>query len=396
MRWLLFTLAACRVTTSTSDVPDARESPQASAQPAALATLPTAASAASPSVEGGPPPAPLRPDEALIADTLPRDSPGYTLSAAFRNVEVLGPVRGPEVNPVGLDAARRATEQRLAIDISPARMRVALGGHGFVLAPDTEVRARSDRYGHIVVWPGATAYRPLAPGSLRALLGERRLDVAPLSAAEMAPHDDGGRRIGIRMRKVDVTTRAARVAFEIGRLEGAGEGGVLLCRFLLDLVSAPPSTALCGPDELPVRAEIKWTNKGGIVFELTGYLRRTDVPATSLLVPPQTASYVAAAPPVGAFAPMLSTAELGALRLADVDVPTTGDALVLVNATLQLRVLYLDGVPVAWVSPSGRGELHGLRRGRYVAQWRTFLGDSVETPTTQLVPGLAQVGAMDH
>jgi hypothetical protein len=396
MRWFLLGLAACRATTSTSDVPDARESPQASAQPAALATLPTAASAATASVEGGPPPAPLRPDEALIADTLPRESPGYTLSAAFRNVEVLGPVRGPEVNPAGLEAARRATEQRLGIDISSTRMRVGFGGHGFVLAPDTEVRARSDRYGHIVVWPGATAYRPLAPGSLRALLGERRLDVAPLSAAEIAPHEDGGRRIGIRMRKVDVTTRAAKVAFEIGRLEAAGEGGVLLCRFLLDLVSAPPSTALCGFDELPVRAEIKWTNKGGLVFELTGYLRRADVPATALLVPPQTASYVATAPPASAFAPMLSSSELGALRLTDVDVPTTGDALIVANMTLQLRVFYLDGVPAAWVAPSGRGELHGLRRGRYVAQWRTFLGDAVETPTTQLVPGLAQVGATDH
>jgi hypothetical protein len=395
MRWILFTLAACRVTTSATDVPDARESPQASAQPAALVALP--ASAALPTVEGGPPPAPLRPDEALIADTLPRESPGYTLSAAFRNVEVLGPVRGPEVNPVGLEAARRTTEQRLAIDISPSRMRVGFVGHGFVVAPDTEVRARSDRYGHMVVWPGGTAYRPLAPGSLRALLGERRLDVAPLSAAEIAPRDDGGRRIGIRMRKVDVTTRAAKVAFEIGKLEGAGEGSVLLCRMLLDLVSGPPSTPLCGVDELPVRAEIKWTNKGGIVFELTGYLRRSDVPATALLVPPQVASYVASAPPAGAFAPMLSPAELGAMRLADVDVPTTGDALIVSNATLQLRVLYLDGVPVAWVSPGGRGELHGLRRGRYVAQWRTFLGDSIETATTQLVPGLAQVGVpADH
>ena len=64
------------------------------------------------------------------------------------------------------------------------------------------------------------------------------------------------------------------------------------------------------------------------------------------------------------------------------------------NATLELRVLYIDCIPVAWAAPLSRGPLRGLRRGRYIAQWRTFLGDAVEPAIPQTVPGIAQVGVI--
>jgi hypothetical protein len=398
---LVFGLVGCRSNGSpATDTPEKGESPQASAQPALLAaaTTPASATPMSPTPEGGPPPSPLRGDEVLSPDTLTRESVGYTLSAVFRLSDVTGPPRTVEVNGSGLDAARKATDLRLGIDLSPTRMRVVLQGRGFALPTDTEIRARSDRYGHVVVWPGGTSYRPLAPGSMRALLGERRFDVAPITPAELAHRGDGARRIGIRTHKVDVTTRAAQGSFEIGKLEGAGEGGVLLCRLLLDLMSAPPGTNVCAPDEVPVRVELRWTSHGSLTFELTAALKRTtDVPIPALLVPPQTASFAPMLFPVAGVAPMLTPQELGALRTNDVDVPpnpnVTGDVLVLVNPSVELRVLFLDGVPVAWVAPGARGELHGLHRGRYVAQWRTFLGDSVETAITQPVPGVAQEGA---
>lgn len=394
------TLAGCRANGTATDAPEKRESPQASAQPALLAaaTTPPSATALGTAPEGGPPPSPFRGDEVLAPDALSRENVGYTLSGVLRPADVTGPPRAPEVNGAGLDAARKATELRVAIDLSPTRMRAVLKGHGFVLPPETEIRARTDRHGHVVVWPGATSYRPLAPGSLRALLGERRFDVAPITPAEVVHRGDGARRIGIRTHKVDVTTRAAQGLFEIGKLEGAGEGGVLLCRLLLDLVNAPPGTSMCATDELPVRAELRWTTHGALVFELTGALRRTDVPIATLLVPPQTASFASALFPVSGVAPMLSVQELAALRLNDVDVPSTPntpmDALVVSNPSVELRVLFIDGVPVAWAAPGARGELRGLHRGRYVAQWRTFLGDSIEAPIAQTVPGNLQVGAV--
>ncbi|MDF2693499.1 MAG: hypothetical protein K0S65_1882 [Labilithrix sp.] len=397
---VLFTLAGCRASGSspTDSPPEKRESPQASAQPAllAVATTPPSATPMATTLEGGPPPSPLRGDEVLSPDSLARENVGYTLSAALRLTDVTGPTRAPEVNSLGLDAARKATELRLGIDFSPTRMRVVLQGRGFVLPADTEIRARSDRYGHVVVWPGATSYRPLAPGSMRALLGERRFDVAPIASAEVVHRGEGGRRIGIRTHKVDVTTRAAQATFEVGKLEGAGEGGALLCRLLLDLMNAPAGTNVCALDELPVRAELRWTSRGALTFELTGALRRTDIPLTTLLVPPQTASFAPALFPVSGVASMLSAQELTALRTSDVEVPAnanaSGDALVVVNPSVELRLLFLDGVPIAWAAPGARDEIRGLRRGRYVAQWRTFLGDSVEPALAQTVPGIVQVG----
>jgi hypothetical protein len=392
-------LIGCRGNGTASDAPEKRESPQASAQPALLAaaTAPPSATPLSTTLEAGPPPSSFRGDEVLSADALLRESVGYTLSAALRPTDLTGSARAPEVNPTGLDAARKATELRLGIDLTPSRMRVVIQGRGFVLPADTEIRARTDRYGHVVVWPDGASYRPLAPGSMRALLGERRFDVAPITSAEVVPRGDGARRIGIRTHKLDVSTRAAQGSFEIGKLDGAGDGGALLCRLLLDLMNAPPGTSMCGPDELPVRAELRWTSHGALVFELTGALRRTDMSSATLLVPPQNAAYAATAFPTTGVATMLSPQELAAFRYNDVEVPTSAtapmDVLLVSNPSVELRLLFLDGIPVAWAAPGARGEVRGLHRGRYVAQWRTFLGDSVENALVQPVPGVMQVGS---
>lgn len=401
-------MASCAGSPTKSEVvPDAMASPQASAMPAPLALAPSALASA-PAValtEGGPTPVPFRGDFPLAPDSLVRESVGYAMSAVMTPGDASGPPRATEVNAAGLDAARKKTELRLAIDVSPSRLRVVLVGGGWVLPSDTELRARSDRYGHVVVLPGAALYRPLAPGALRALVGERRFDVAPLTAAELTPRDDVGKRIGVRTRKVDVATRAAKARFEIGRLPDLGDGGVLLCRMLLDLMNAPPSTALCTDGELPLRAELRWTGRGSLAFELTGVLKRdkleSAVPPASILVPPPTAAFSAAPLPLSGVQALLTPAELGSLRTGPIDIATPAagraplEGLVVANATDQLRVLYVDGIPVALAAPGSKDLLVGLHRGRYIMQWRTFLGDAFDPPLTQTVPGQAQVGASD-
>jgi hypothetical protein len=323
----------------------------------------------------------------------------------MKHGDVSGPLRAPEVNAAGLEAARKKTDLRLSIDLTPSRMRVVLLGGGWVLPPETELRARSDRYGHVVVWPGGATYRPLAPGALRALIGERRFDVAPITAAEVTPRDDVGKRIGVRTRKVDVATRAAKATFEIGRLPDLGDGGVMLCRMLLDLMNAPPSTTLCADGELPLRAELRWAGRGSIGFELTGVLKRDKVDPTAtssaLLVPPATATFAASPLPVTGVQALLSPSELAALRAGPVDISTpaaprpASEELVVANATDQLRVLHVDGIPAAWAAAGSKDLLRGLHRGRYIVQWRTFLGEAVEAPVTQTVPGQAQLGGSD-
>lgn len=393
---------ACTRGTAPLDVPDAPASPQAKAVPAQLAVSPQIApSGVLPllSLDAGPPPVPLRGDVAATPDVVgAKEVVGYTMQALFRATELPPATRGPEVSQAGLDAARRKTEPRFTIDLTSTRTRIVLGA-GFVLPAETELRARVDRYGFFVVAPGGSTYRTAAPGGLRALLGERRLDVAPLSPADVAPRGDGPRLLGYRTRKVELVTRAANATIEIARVPDTGDGGSLVCRALLDLVNAPPSTPLCGWEEVPLRAELRWTTRGALGFDVVSITRHTDVSPLSVAAPPPSAAFLPAPPPPSQGEPFLGQNDLAAFRTQPVDVPDAGVesalGLVLVNSTDELRVAWIDGVPVAWVGPGARIAVPGFVRGRYTIAWRTFLGDVLEPPQQITIPGTSRVGPED-
>ncbi len=407
-------LAGCKA--GPLDVPDAAPSPQAQAEPAPLAAVPAASGAHASAA--GPPPAPLgggggggaagpraaareaSPKELAARD--PKELGGYVFQAVLRTGEGPPAPKGTEVNTVAIEAAKRKLELHLLIEASQTRARFVLSG-AFVLPQSAELRARADRYGHLLMWPGEDSYRIVEPGALRALVGERRLDVAPLSQAEIAPEGDGARRLNLRTRRLDATTRASKATFELGAFREAGEGGVLVCRLLLDLMSAYPGAAVCGTDEVPLHAELRWTTQGSLTFDVTSATRRLDLSASDLAAPPSSAVFTSAPPPPAAGEVRLSRAELAAFRTGPVDTPfaPSKDAqapnpeagLLVANSTDELRVVWLDGVPVAWVAPGGRELLPSLQRGRYLLQWRTFLGDAWEAPEAIAVPGASDVGA---
>ncbi len=395
-------------------------SPQAKAEPAPLASVPsTVDSAQAPilgSLDGGPAPAALRTDRPPSADVpAPRDSAVYELVAVLRPSDVPGPPKGPEVSPAGLDAARRKTELRLTLDLAPTRARFVLDGGGFVLPEGTELRARVDRYGHFLVAPDGASYRVAEPGSLRALLGERRLDVAPLSVASLVSAGEGSKRLGRTTHKLEVVTRAATATFEIAKVADLGEGGTLLCRALLELMNAAPSTPLCGEGDVPLHAELRWTAlpqesrlsgrpqaMGSIAFDALSLVRRLDVVAVVFGAPPPSARFsdaLDAAPS----AVLLNPQELAALRTGPVDTPAPGShgaleaepTLTLINSTDELRFAWLDGVPVAWVGPGASVIVHGLLRGHYTLEWRTFLGDALDPAQTIALPALSDLGGSD-
>jgi hypothetical protein len=79
-------------------------------------------------------------------------------------------------------------------------------------------------------------------------------------------------------------------------------------------------------------------------------------------------------------------------RDAQAAAPETG--LLLVNSSDELRVAWIDGVPAAWVSAGARILVPSLMHGRYVLQWRTFLGDAWEPPETVVVPGMSEAGGV--
>jgi hypothetical protein len=417
---LALTLVACRG--APVDPPDAAPSPQASAEPAPLANVGAAASAAATTtsgVDGSVPPETLRGDRELSPDTPhevsrelgakdvpkdPKELAGYRLQVVLHMGEGPPAAKGPEVNGNAIDAARHKTEAHMVIDASQTRARFVLS-QGFVLPAGTELRARSDRYGHVLLWPGEDTYRVAEPGAMRAMLGERRLDVAPVSPVEVSATGEGARRLNVRTRRVELSTRAAKATFEIAAFKDAGDGGALLCRLLLDLMGGPPAASPCANDEVPLHAELRWTTQGALAFDVTEITRHTDFAGQDLAAPPAAYGFVRGAPPVPTGEAMLAKADLAALRNGPVDVPLARGAdagppppdagLLLANSTDGLRVAWLDGVPVAWVAPGGSVLLPSLVRGRYALQWRSFLGDAWEAPQTVVVPGRADLGSLE-
>ena len=358
------------------------------------------------SLDGGAVPQPLRGDRELFAETTTKDTakegiPGYSLEAVLRVSDVPAPAKG--VEGAGLDGARKKTESRLFIDIAQTHARIVLGS-GFVLPEGTELRARVDRYGHVVYTPDDGKYRVAAPGALRAVLGERRFDVAPLLPAEVTHNGEGPRRFGRPTHKVSVATRAAKAAFEIGHLADLGDGGVLLCRSLLELISAPMSTPLCGEGDVPLRAELRWTTPpaataglspkgriaGAILFDVATIARRVDLVASSMATPPPQAAFVEAPMSFEGAKLLLGRGELAALRA-----PGTEAALILTNSTDELRFVWLDGIPIAWIAPGSRLTVPGLVAGHYALQWRTFLADAIEPIQTVNLPATSDLGATD-
>jgi len=409
--FLAWTLGACRPGAPSGDPPDQPASPQAKAEPAPIASLPRAVASGSlqsspPTLDGGVVPQPLRADRAISADTTTKDTTkegiaGFTLNAVFRPSDVAPPTKGAELGAI--DLARKRTETRLTIDLSPTHARLVLGP-GFVLPEGTELRERIDRYGHIVYSPEAGTYRAAAPGSLRALLGEKRLDVAPSSAAEVTHNGEGPKRFGRPTHKVEVATRAAKASFEIGHLADLGDGGSLLCRSLLELMGAPAETAMCSEGEVPLHAELHWTSPpapgsglagkgrvaGSLAFDVIAITKRTDLAAASLAVPPPQAAFAEAPFPVETGKLLLARADLAALRPGGIEAP-----LALVNSTDELRFAWLDGVAIGWVAPGGHLDVPGLVTGRYTLEWRTFLGDAIEAPQTVTLPAVSDLGAAD-
>jgi hypothetical protein len=390
--------AGCRPSggAGVSDPPDAAASPQASAQPAPLANAPTttASASAAAALDGGPPPTPMRPDQPLLAEaTTGRESPGYTLSATLHVEGAPASPKGPEYAPAAFEAARKKTEARFTIDLSSSRLRVALDGGGFVLPQGVELRSRADRFGHVVMSADGASYRIAAPGALHALFGERRLDVAPLSTAELGPPADGARRLGYRTRRVEVATRAATATFEIAKVADAGEGGELLCRLLLDLVNAPPSTPLCTIDEVPMHAELAWTTRGVVVFDAVSIVRRLDLAPAQLAAPPSSAAFAWGPIPTEGASVLLTPAELAAMRPLAPNEPRA--TLVFLNVSDVLRFLYVDGVPVAWAAPGARGELRDLGKTHYAVEWRSFFGDAADPSRVVTPPAITEAGSSD-
>lgn len=346
-----------------------------------------------------PAPEVLRGDVPMAAENPQiKDLTGVTLEASFRLREVPAAHKAPEVAADGIKTAAGLTAPKWKIDVTETgRMRIVFVSRAMPLPMNSELRARTDRYGHVVLWPNSTDYRVVPPGAIRTVLGERRVDVTPLSSGTMKALGDG-KRLGLATRKVEVVSPLGSVKLELGKTNEAGEGGALLCRTLIEIIGVDPRSSVCIAGEVPLSAAYNWQEGGGIDFEVTSLSKRTDVPTNEVLVPPPGATYQPSGLPQSPAGIFLSRDEVAAFRSAPLQLPpiedprVPGEGFVAVNETDILAYFFLDGVPVVAVPPSEQRYVIGTARGRYVTQWRTFLGDRIGPAKTVEFPARVTFG----
>lgn len=349
--------------------------------------------------EAGPPePTPLRDEEALPRDTLTaKDGTGVTLEAHFKWLDVPGPNAVPELSTDALKKAKEKTALKVTVDLAPAgRMRFTFASVAFPLPMGTELRAQSEHYGHVLVWPDGNAYRVLRAGTLRALVSERRADALPL--AQVKPAERGkGNYLGLETVKRELKTPVGELSLESGNVPNIGRAGELLCRLLLDLVAVDPAGKGCDEGGTPLKAELRWPKGGKLAFEVSAIARKAELPFGLLFVPPAGAAFRPGELPPQAAGVFFSSEELASLHTKSVpgDPPAKdapGEGVLAVNRTDSLRYLLVDGLPVAWIRPQTEQLLIGPLPGRYSLSWRDFLGGAIEPAKVISLPARVVVG----
>lgn len=355
-------------------------------------------------VDAGPP-IPLRPDRPLPLDPLAHgELAGVTLKMSLRWRDVPVPPKAPEVFAEGIAKAAAATALQLVVDLGEeGRTRIVLSSRSFPLPPRTEIRARDDRLGAVLLWPDGNRYRPIAAGALRTVFGERRADVTPLSPAQIEKDDPKAKPPKIDGLPDSLSARELRLESSFGTLTltlavipDAGRAGAPLCRIFVELAGMEPTAAICKSTEVPLRASFGWKEGGGFDVEAKVYSRRSDLAPADMAVPPPNAIYTADDLPVVPIGVFLTKDDLAAFRSKPISVPLAADApgegFFAINDTDLLQYLLLDGVPVVAVPPHDKRFLVGPLPGTYMAQWRTFLGDHIEPAAPVNLPGVLRIG----
>ncbi|MFO0551391.1 MAG: hypothetical protein U0271_23575 [Polyangiaceae bacterium] len=344
--------------------------------------------------EGPPTPRPLRSDSRLGPDVMPRDAQtGVVLTASFIARGVPPPPEQPEVDQASIALASKQTAFAVEITMTPiGRMKLVVQSRAMPFPYRSEIRARFDLLGHLVFWPESSRYRTVPAGALRAALGERRVDVTPVVPGQRVSAGEG-KFENQPTRVVTLESALGRLRLELLNAPDAGLGATLLCRTLVELVGIDPATPECKADEIPVFSSIDWAEGGGLDLKVSAISHHTDIPAGALLVPPPGAEATLDGLPEVVDGVYLTQEELRAFRSKPIDVKAADpaappDGFIAENNRDSFMMLYLDGVPVVGVPAMERRYVIGPVRGRYVAQWRTFLGEHVEQPFAVELPSV--------
>jgi hypothetical protein len=348
-----------------------------------------------------PPPEALPVNHSIPSDSLTaKDGTGYSLEAAFRWSDLPAPFVGAEVAPAAIREALQKTDLSVAIDLAPiGRLRFSLESAVFPLPTHTELRARTSYYGHVLVWPDGASYRLLPPGTLRAMFAERRADVTPLLRAKVTPAGTGS-LLGHRTTLTDVETSLGTLSLEQTTLPGSGAGGELLCRLLVELVGADPSTEACRSERIPLAARYRWAPSGTLAFVVTSLTEKKDLPLGYLYVPPAGAVYAPGLLPPKTSGVFLTQTDLTKFRThgtrgAPPGPRAPGEGITSDNQTTGLVYLLLDGVPVAWLGAKEQKYVIGPPAGRYSVAFRDFFGTNLSPSSIVELPAFVRHGVLE-
>ena len=207
-----------------------------------------------------------------------------------------------------------------------------------------------------------------------------------------------GKRLGMATHRVEFVTGAGRATIEFGHLDGAGEAGALITRFLLEMIDAPPTAAARPLDEIPLHAEMHVAPRGSLVFDAISLARKPDLSVADVLVPPADCELNALPIDDVPSALLVTKEDLAGLHQGpganDGTDAGTGFGLSLFNATDRVRFAALDGIPVAWLAPGSRINVPAPR-GHWLLQWRTFFGDEVSSAEPVTLPAVRTIGDPD-
>ncbi len=347
------------------------------------------------------PPLPLREDQPVTGESFDDTEVfGNPLEGLFLWYDMPGPLGHPDLDPGSVASLREGMALKVAVHLTTAdRMIVELDSSVFPLGAGSELRVRRDRYGHVLVWAGGRAYRPVPPGALRALIGERRMDVSPLVPGASQPKATG-KVLGFATRRSLFTSPYGTLMLEQAEIPGLPRSGTLFCRFLIELAGLEPSTPGCDDRLVPLQAEYRWKGGGKLGFIARKLGRRREYDGSLAATPPRDSDFMPGAlPPL--VPQLIEREDLRRLRRKEAAVSASTakgrppQGLVVRNQTTVFSLALVDGVAVAWLAPNQEQLILGLRNGKYSISFRDFLGQNVIAPSSIEVPGHATAGGRD-
>jgi hypothetical protein len=341
-------------------------------------------------------PTPLRDDSRLLIDTpTAKDSTGVTLEAEWKAIDWPALPATSAIDHDRLVEIRNKTKWSLRIDlVGSGRMRMILASRGFPFEKGTEIRSRVDLLGHLLFWPDENQFRILPVGTMRSLFQEGRVDAGSMAPATLKSAGSG-RFMDWETERQSVTSSFGHMAIDQTTVFAAGVSGRLLCRWLVEFISAEPASSVCQNDTIPVRVLFEFAGGGKAEFAVTQIGKKQEYNSSSIAVPPPTAVVNQRDLPRAAASSNTLLVEYSnrASSHGSATPPATTIGLVAVNHALGLRALIVDGIVAAWLMAAEERSLPELLPGNYSVSWRDFLGVSVEPPKNVTLPARISLGA---